>query len=125
MADADGSEHESIQPLGMPCYSSSEPHYTELIAVNTLQPAMYYLQTTMDDARFENPLVVVPEVIEEIFDNPDGDPWLDIDEADRPQVSKLDPETLKKQIKQLKRWRRFHETGEAPETDSESDNDEE
>lgn len=79
----------------------------------------------MEDSGFENLPVVVPEAIEQVFDNPDRDPWLDIDEADRPQVSKLDPETLNKQIKQLKRWQRFHETGEAPETDWESDEEKE
>lgn len=109
----------------MPCYSSSELHYVELIAINSLQPAMNYLQTTMEDSGFENPPVVAPEVIEQAFENPDRDPWLDIDEANRPKVSKLDPEILNKQIKQLKRWQKFHETGEAPETDSESDEDDE
>lgn len=47
--------------------------------------------------------------------------WDDLPEEHKPEVTKLDQAEFKTQVKQAKRWRKFQETGQAPETDSESE----
>lgn len=38
-------------------------------------------------------------------------------------MQKIDPEVLKQEMVQLRRWRKFEQTGEAPDYDMESDED--
>lgn len=50
--------------------------------------------------------------------------WEELPEGEKPIIIKTDPDELKEDIRQIKRWKQFEETGKAPETDSEMETEE-
>ncbi|KAF5018767.1 hypothetical protein F66182_9252 [Fusarium sp. NRRL 66182] len=111
-----------IEPLGCPCFSGGEPHFTELILVKALEPALCYLQEIALTPDFVNPDMAVAE-----RPPPDmtDENWSEIPEENKPGITIQNPDLMKEQIKQMRRWERFEKTGLAPDSDSDSDSDEE
>lgn len=107
-----------IEPLGCPCFSGGEQQHAELILIKALEPALAYLQEIALTQDFVNPDMAVAERLPtDITD----DQWNELPEETKPEVTALNPEVMKEQIKQLRRWDRFAETGLAPESDSDEE----
>ncbi|KAF5658502.1 mitochondrial 40s ribosomal mrp2 [Fusarium heterosporum] len=107
-----------IDPLGCPCFSGGEQQYTELILIKALKPALAYLQEIAVTPDFVNPDMAVAERLPtDITD----EQWNELPEETKPEVTTLDPDVMKEQIKQLRRWKKFEETGLAPDSDSDED----
>jgi hypothetical protein len=53
------------------------------------------------------------------------DEWDSLAEDDKPPVHTVDNEAMLQQVKQLRRWRKFEQTGEAPDSDSSDDENQE
>ncbi|KPM35379.1 hypothetical protein AK830_g11188 [Neonectria ditissima] len=121
LAPPSGNPSLSIEPLGCPCYSSAEPHHIELIAIRALRPALRYLQEVAMAPDFVNPPISVIERPQTEFTD---EHWEKLPDEERPSIISVDPEIMKKELKQAKRWRRFEQTGEAPDWDSDSSSDE-
>lgn len=51
--------------------------------------------------------------------------WSKLPEENKPGVVTLDQDEMKKRIKELRRWKKFEETGQAPDWDSDDDEEEE
>ncbi|RMJ05209.1 hypothetical protein CDV36_014130 [Fusarium kuroshium] len=119
---ARGNPSLSIEPLGCPCLSSGEPHYVECIALRVLEPALAYLQEIALTKGFVNPEMAVAERPPTDFTDED---WTKLPEENRPGVTTSDQEEMKKRIKELRRWKKFEETGQAPEWDSDDEEEEE
>ncbi|KAH7316708.1 Arb2 domain-containing protein [Stachybotrys elegans] len=121
LAPPTGNENEAIPPLGFPCYSSSEPHVTELILIHAAGPALQYLQDVAVTPNYENDTF-------EVFQRPQIDvqvpEWDDVPSEEKPLVSKVDPEWLEREIKQNRAWDKFVRTGVAPLPDSDESDDE-
>ncbi|RSL81021.1 hypothetical protein CEP51_006157 [Fusarium floridanum] len=122
LATARGNPSLSIEPLGCPCLSSGEPHYVECIALRVLEPALAYLQEIALTKGFVNPEMAVAERPPTDFTDED---WTKLPEENRPGVTTSDQEEMKKRIKELRRWKKFEETGQAPEWDSDDEEEEE
>ncbi|KAH7126289.1 hypothetical protein B0J13DRAFT_679604 [Dactylonectria estremocensis] len=120
LAPPQGNASLMIDPLGCPCYSSSELHYTELIAIRALRPAFGYLQEVAMTPGFINPPIEVMERPQTEFTEQD---WQDLPDDGRPFLTRVDPEDMKKKVAEAKRWRSFEQTGEAPNSDYEDDED--
>ncbi|PNP58865.1 hypothetical protein THARTR1_01113 [Trichoderma harzianum] len=118
LAPPEGNSELSIPPLGFPCFSSSEPMHAETILIRARSHILSHIQEVAMDLGYENPAITPvdcpPPAMTEQH-------WEDLPEEDKPEVSKLDPAEFKAQVKQAKRWRKFQETGKAPDTDSESE----
>lgn len=69
---------------------------------------------------YENPAVVLARAphVQEM-----EDAWAQLGEDERPKISTEDPEKLQKQVKNLRKWRQFEETGYVPDSDSDSGDD--
>ncbi|CAJ0548803.1 Ff.00g024160.m01.CDS01 [Fusarium sp. VM40] len=107
-----------IEPLGCPCFSGGEQQHAELILIKALEPALAYLQEIALTEDFVNPDMAVAERLPtDITD----DQWNELPEETKPEVTALEPEVMKEQIKQLRRWDRFAKTGLAPESDSDEE----
>ncbi|KIL93255.1 hypothetical protein FAVG1_03232 [Fusarium avenaceum] len=107
-----------IEPLGCPCFSGGEQQHAELILIKALEPALAYLQEIALTQDFVNPDMAVAERLPtDITD----DEWNELPEETKPEVTALNPEVMKEQIKQLRRWERFAQTGLAPESDSDEE----
>ncbi|KAI8680011.1 hypothetical protein NCS57_00280800 [Fusarium keratoplasticum] len=122
LATTRGNPSLSIEPLGCPCLSSGEPHYVELIAIRALEPALAYLQEIALTKGFVNPEMAVAERPPTDFTDED---WSKLPEENKPGVVTLDQEEMKKRIKELRRWKKFEETGEAPDWDTDDEEEEE
>lgn len=122
LATARGNPSLSIEPLGCPCFSSGEPHYVELIAIRALEPALAYLEEITVTKGFVNPEMAVAERPPTDFTDED---WGKLPEENKPGVTTLSQEQMKKRIKELRRWKKFEETGEAPDWDSDDEEEEE
>lgn len=91
----------------------------ELILIAALQPAMQYLQDVATTPEYENDVIVLAEkpqqdeLTEEAYDH--------LPEELKPAIGAFDGQMMKELVKQAKHWRRFAETGAAPDTDSEDD----
>ncbi|KAL7934196.1 hypothetical protein V8C35DRAFT_321946 [Trichoderma chlorosporum] len=118
LAPPEGNSELSIPPLGFPCVSSSEPMYVETVLIRARPHILSHIQDVAMDPDYENPAVTPvdcpPPAMTEQH-------WDDLPEGDKPVVSKAEPSELMEQVKQVKRWRKFQETGQAPDTDSESE----
>jgi hypothetical protein len=107
-----------IDPLGCPCLSGGEQQHTELILIKALEPALAYLQEISLTPDFVNPDMAVAERLPtDITD----DQWNELPEETKPEITTLDPDVMKDQIKQFRRWKRFEETHLAPESDSDEE----
>ncbi|KAL7800114.1 hypothetical protein V8C37DRAFT_364158 [Trichoderma ceciliae] len=120
LAPPEGNLELNISPLGFPCFSSFDPMYVETILVRARSHILSYLQDVALDPAYENPTITPadcprPPMTEEH--------WNDLPEDGKPTMSKADPAMLAEQIRQIKRWKKFEENGQAPNTDSESDPD--
>ncbi|KAF5003501.1 hypothetical protein FDECE_9954 [Fusarium decemcellulare] len=111
----------SIDPMGCPCVSSGEPQYTELIAIKAMKSALDYLQEVALTPNFINPPMAVAERRPTDFTDED---WVSLPEENKPGVTTHAADEMKKQIKEIRRWRKFEETGQAPDFDSDEDSDE-
>ncbi|UKZ56730.1 hypothetical protein TrVGV298_010571 [Trichoderma virens] len=120
LAPPEGNSELSIAPLGFPCFSSSEPMYAETILIRARSHILSHIQDVAMDPGYENPAITPidcpPPAMTEQH-------WDDLPEEDKPVVEKVDPAEFKEQVKQAKRWRKFQETGKAPDTDSEPETD--
>ncbi|RFU79833.1 hypothetical protein TARUN_2428 [Trichoderma arundinaceum] len=117
LAPPEGNSKLRIPPMGFPCFSSSDPMYIEIILIQARSHILSRLQDVAIDPEYENPTITPadcprPPMTEEH--------WNDLPAEEKPVMSKADPAMLEEQIKQIKRWRKFEETGQAPDTDSES-----
>lgn len=92
--------------------------YAETILIRARSQILSHIQDVAMDLDYENPAITPidcpPPAMTEQH-------WDDLPEEHKPEVSKLDQTEFKAQVKQAKRWRKFQETGQAPETDSESE----
>lgn len=70
------------------------------------------------DEKFENPPVSIPALVE---DGNEHETWDAIPGEDKPYVSTELQDPINRQRQQIRRWKRFAATGEAPVEDSESD----
>ncbi|KAK5991249.1 hypothetical protein PT974_09527 [Cladobotryum mycophilum] len=118
LAPPEGNESTNIPPFGCPCFSSSEPHYTEVILIKAREQVLSYLEHVAEHPGFENPTINVAERPERVFTEED---WKTLPEEQKPQIGTVDPEALKKEMQQMKRWKEFQDTGMAPEWDSEEE----
>ncbi|KAM0201287.1 hypothetical protein ACHAPI_002162 [Fusarium lateritium] len=107
-----------IDPLGCPCLSGGEQQYTELILIKALEPALAYLQEIALTPDFVNPDMAVAERLPTDITE---DQWNELPEETKPEITALDPNVMKEKIKELKRWKRFEETGLAPESESDEE----
>lgn len=94
--------------------------YAETIFVRARSHILSYLQEVALDPNYENTLIVPadcprPPMTEQS--------WEELPDGDKPNISKTDPTALKEEIRQMRRWKKFGETGKAPDTDSESEPD--
>ncbi|KAH6885378.1 Arb2 domain-containing protein [Thelonectria olida] len=120
LAPPSGNPSLAIEALGCPCYSSSEPLNTEVIAVRALDPALSFLQDVSMTPGFVNSPITVVERPRADF-RPDE--WDSVAEENKPPVHTVDNEAMLQQVKQLRRWRKFEQTGEAPDSESSDDED--
>lgn len=67
---------------------------------------------------FTNPPISVIERPKADFTDSD---WQILPDENRPSIIQIDPEIMKREVKQARRWRRFEQTGEAPNSDSEDE----
>lgn len=104
--------------MAFPCVSSSEPSHVETILIQARAHILSHLQDVAMNPGYENPVIALAECLRPALTEQD---WVDVPEEEKPVVSKADPTELKKELKQAKRWKKFAETGVAPDTDSESD----
>ncbi|PHH79822.1 hypothetical protein CDD80_3683 [Ophiocordyceps camponoti-rufipedis] len=84
LAPPAGNADEGIPKLGCPCYSSSEPFYTELILIRALESVCSYIQAAATTPGFENPPIVVtkrppPDEVAEVD-------WEKIPQEEKPVV---------------------------------------
>ncbi|KAH7206856.1 hypothetical protein DER44DRAFT_866485 [Fusarium oxysporum] len=107
-----------IEPLGCPCFSSGEDQFIETILIQALEPALAYLQEVALTPNFVNPDMAVAE--RRPTDITD-EKWSEMPEEVKPEVTSADPEKIKEGIKQMRRWKKFMETGEAPDADSDDE----
>ncbi|KAF4337834.1 hypothetical protein FBEOM_8323 [Fusarium beomiforme] len=118
LAMPEGNPSLLIEPLGCPCFSSGEREYTETILIKALEPALAYLQETALTHNFINPdMAVAGRRAADITD----EKWSEMPEESKPEVTAIDPSVMKEQIRQMRRWKKFAETGLAPESDSDED----
>ncbi|KAL7818263.1 Arb2 domain-containing protein [Trichoderma gracile] len=120
LAPPEGNSELSILPMGFPCVSSSEPSHVETILIQARSYILSHLQDVAMTADYENPAITVSDCLRPALTEQD---WKDVPEEEKPMISKADPAELKKELKQAKRWKKFAETGVAPDTDSESESD--
>ncbi|KAH0491752.1 hypothetical protein TgHK011_003162 [Trichoderma gracile] len=120
LAPPEGNSELSILPMGFPCVSSSEPSHVETILIQARSHILSHLQDVAMAADSENPAITVADCLRPALTEQD---WKDVPEEEKPMISKADPAELKKELKQAKRWKKFAETGMAPDTDSESESD--
>lgn len=118
LAPPEGNASLYIENLGCPCYSSSEPHYAELIAIRAFGPILGYIQEVAMTPGFTNPPISVIERPKADFTDSD---WQNLPDENKPSIIQIDPEIMKREVKQARRWRRFEQTGEAPNSDSEDE----
>ncbi|KAI9172347.1 Autophagy-related protein [Paramyrothecium foliicola] len=120
LAPPTGNPNEMIPELGCPVYSSSEQHYTELILIKAHETVLAYLQGVAMSPDFENvPITVVDRPTEELTE----EAWATLPEEEKPSLSVADPEEMRKQVKQARRWKKFADTGMAPESSSDEEED--
>lgn len=91
-----------------------------MVFIKALQDGLSYLQDAALDPNYENPVVTAVErpTIEET-----EDAWAQLAEEERPSMAQCDENVLMKEVRMLRRWRKFEQTGEAPDSDSYSDTD--
>ncbi|KAF5574056.1 Arb2 domain-containing protein [Fusarium pseudoanthophilum] len=107
-----------IEPLGCPSFSSGENQFIETILIKALEPALAYLQEVALTPSFVNPDMAVAErPATDITD----EKWSEMPEEAKPDVISVDPEKMKEEIKQMRRWKKFTETGLAPDDDSDDE----
>jgi L-lactate utilization protein LutC len=94
--------------------------YAETILIRARSHILSHIQDVAMDPGYENPAITPvdcpPPAMTEQH-------WDDLPEENKPVVEKVDPAEFKEQVKQAKRWRKFQETGKAPDTDSEPETD--
>lgn len=90
-----------------------------MILIKALEPILGYLQEVALTPDFENPPMVVVELppVQDITE----EDWTKIPEEEKPEIMTVDPEVLKEQLRQQRRWRRFEKTGQAPNSDDDDD----
>lgn len=113
-----GSANAGMPAFGFPCYSSGEPQLPELVFIKALSSGLVYLEEAAMDSEFENPPVVETQY-HSIHESDDS--WEQVPDDERPSVSQCDESWLMEDVKMLRRWRKFEETGEARDSDSYSD----
>lgn len=94
--------------------------YAETIFVRARSHILSYLQQVALNPDYENPLIVLADCPRPPLTEQN---WEELPEGDKPIISEADPTVLKDEIKQIRRWKKFDETGKAPDTDSESEPD--
>ncbi|OTA00667.1 hypothetical protein A9Z42_0009200 [Trichoderma parareesei] len=120
LAPPEGNPELSILPMGYPCVSSSETSHVETILIQARSHILSHLQDVAMNPGYENPVIAVADCLRPALTEQD---WNEVPEEEKPMISKADPMELKKELKQAKRWKKFVETGVAPDTDSESESD--
>lgn len=109
--------------LGVPIYSSSEPHFAECILISALGGICAYLQDNARHPDAENELITVvsddnahchPDDNKENEPPKDGDAWDQVPEGERPSVQTVDPAFLREQSRNSKMWEQWEKTGAAP-----------
>lgn len=106
----------------MPCYSSSEPNYTECVLITALGPALSYLESNALYPEAENAIMtVVSKPRKGAEQEGEGqesrgltdEAWGKLDDASKPSVEIIVPEMLG----QLRGWKQYEETNVAPHPD--------
>lgn len=108
-----------IQGLGTPTFSSGEPWYAEMIFIKAFEPILEYLQEVALADDFENPTIEVIErpPVQEFTE----EDWEKVPEEDKPEITPLDYEALREELRQQRLWRKFERTGLAPNSDDEEE----
>ncbi|KAK2590396.1 hypothetical protein QQS21_011918, partial [Conoideocrella luteorostrata] len=118
LAPPTGHPSEAIPPLGCPCYSSAEPFYIETILISALKPALGFLQHVARTAHYENDEIIVAEKPAREFNDED---WEKLSDGEKPSIGAVNPDAMKTLLRSARRWRKFVETGNPPDSDSSSD----
>ncbi|UNI13760.1 hypothetical protein JDV02_000472 [Purpureocillium takamizusanense] len=100
LATPDGNPNECIPSLGCPCYSSSEPCYSELILIRALPSILGYIELVAQSPDYKNPAVDVIERPQEEKIEVEDD-WGKIPEEEKPSISVADQEQILQQVKDL------------------------
>ncbi|KFA53938.1 hypothetical protein S40293_01775 [Stachybotrys chartarum IBT 40293] len=120
IAPPGGNPNESIAPLGCPCFSSSEPWYTEVTLIKALVPVLGYLQRVALDPDFENEPIIVTE--HPRASSPAAeDPWEKLGEHEKPLVTVTDPEWMDKERQSARGQGNGDDVERAPGLDSDDD----
>lgn len=94
--------------------------------ITALRPALSHLERNALAPAAENEPVSIPSICppeEEEAEEAEGESndvpaedqeWAEVDEEDKPAVHVVDPEILEKEREQIRMWKQFEETGEAP-----------
>jgi hypothetical protein len=86
-----------------------------------MREVLDYLHGAASIADFENAPFVMAERTAADDSTAEEKAWEDLSEGDKPSISVADPESMKNEIKQLRYWKQFVETGKPPDSDSESE----
>lgn len=90
----------------------------EVIAVRAIDSAAHFLHDVAMASGFVNPPITVmarPKN-EHVEDN-----WDQLRDEQKPPVHMVDKKAIMEEVKQLRRWRKFEQTGQAPDSDSDDD----
>lgn len=122
LSPPDGNPTEGVPPLGFPCYSSGEPSLDELCFISALEDGLCYLDEVAKTPDYENSEVtIIPRATAEEAE----DAWVKLAEELRPSVSALDENKLQEDVKLFRRWKYFEKNGHVPDSDEESNWEEE
>ncbi|KAM3530816.1 hypothetical protein MY4038_004752 [Beauveria bassiana] len=118
LSGPNGNAAEGTPPLGFPCYSSGEPSIVELCFISALEPGLSYLDEVARTPDFENP---APAIFERATAEEAESAWDALAPEQKPNISTMDEEKLQQELKILRSWRYFEKHGRAPDSDEESD----
>jgi hypothetical protein len=118
LAPPEGTLDLCIPSLGLSCLSSSEPMYTETIFIRARSHILSFLQEVALEPYYVHPFIMLDDCPRPPMTEQN---WEELPEEEKPTVSKKDAAELKEEMKQVRRWKKFDETGKAPDTDSETE----
>lgn len=118
LSGPEGNSTERIPPLGFPCYSTGEQRLDELCVIRALEHGLSYLDEVANTLEYENPVVAIVEraMVEEA-----ANAWDALSPDQKPTISALDENQLYEEVKNIRRMRHFAETGHVPDSDDDSD----
>ncbi|KAM3507192.1 hypothetical protein MY10362_001926 [Beauveria mimosiformis] len=118
LSGTNGNATEGIPAFGFPCYSSGEPSIVELCFISALEPGLSYLDEVARTPDFENPACTI---VEQATAEEAESEWDALAPEQKPSISTVGEEKLQQELKVMRRWNYFEKYGRAPDSDEESD----